>query len=95
MIFDWSEGKNALLKESRGIGFERVVLAIASGDVLAVFDHPNKEKYKKLIMIVVRIENYAYGIPAVNDGEYWFLKTIIPSRKYTDIYLPGERRKGK
>ena len=84
MVFDWSEDKNSILKATRGIGFERVVIAIESGDVLAVFDHPNKERYKNQIMIIVKIDNYAYAVPAVKDGEYWFLKTIIPSRKYTD-----------
>ena len=95
MVFDWSEEKNSILKETRGIGFERVVIAIENGDILAIFDHPNKEKYKNQIMIIVRIDNYAYSVPAVKDKDYWFLKTIIPSRKYTDQYIPGERRKGK
>ena len=46
-------------------------------------------------MIIVKVDNYAYAVPAVKDKDYWFLKTIIPSRKYTDQYIPGERRKGK
>jgi len=95
MVFDWNEEKNSILKDSRGISFERIIIAIENGDVLAVFDHPNKEKYRNQIMIIVKGDNYAYSVPAVKDGEYWFLKTIIPSRKYTDQYIPGERRKGK
>jgi len=46
-------------------------------------------------MIIVKIDNYAYAVPAVKAKEYWFLKTIISSRKYTAKYIPGERRKGK
>ncbi|MDA8411249.1 MAG: toxin [Treponema sp.] len=95
MVFDWNEEKNSILKDSRGISFERIIIAIESGDILAVFDHPNKDKYRNQIMIIVRVDNYAYSVPAVRDGEYWFLKTIIPSRKYTDQYLPDKRRKGK
>ena len=95
MVFDWSEEKNILLKETRSIGFERIVIAIENGDVLAVFDHPNKDKYRNQIMIIVKVDNYAYSVPAVKDKEYCFLKTIIPSSKYTEKYIPGERRKGK
>ena len=95
MVFDWSEEKNSILKAERGIGFERIVIAIENGDALAIFDHPNKAKYKNQVMIIVKIDNYAYSVPAVKDKEYLFLKTIIPSRKYTDQYIPDERRKGK
>jgi len=95
MVFDWNEEKDSILKDSRRISFERIIIAIENGDVLAVFDHPNKEKYRNQIMIIVKVDNYAFSVPAVKDGDYWFLKTIIPSRKYTDQYIPGERRKGK
>ncbi len=31
--------------------------------------------------MVVMINNYAYLVPYIRDGEDYFLKTIIPSRK--------------
>jgi hypothetical protein len=93
MVFDWNEDKNLKLKQERNIGFERVVLAIEEGCILDVLEHPNKEKYKNQVLIILKIDEYAYVVPAVKEKEYWFLKTIFPSRKYTDRYLPEVRRK--
>ena len=93
MVFDWNEEKNTQLKEKRGVGFERIVLAIGEGRILDVLEHPNEERYKGQILIIVDVDGYAYVVPAVRSGEYWFLKTLFPSRKYTDRYLPGARRK--
>ena len=92
MVFDWNEEKNAQLKKERNIGFERIVLAIEEGCILDVLEHPNKEKYKNQVLIILEIGHYAYVVPAIKNGEYWFLKTIFPSRKYTDEYLPEVRR---
>jgi hypothetical protein len=93
MVFDWNEKKNDQLKKERKIGFERVVIAIEAGDILDIFDHPNKERYGKQILIIVNIDGYAYVVPTLCNNEEYFLKTIFPSRKYTDIYLPEKRRK--
>jgi hypothetical protein len=42
-------------------------------------------------VLVVALDGYAYWVPFVEDEEYFFLKTIIPSRKATRDYLnPGE-----
>ena len=92
MTFDWNEEKNNQLKKERNIGFERVILAIEEGCILDILEHPNKEKYGKQILIIIEINEYAYVVPAVRTEEYWFLKTVFPSRKYTDRYLPNARR---
>ena len=54
---------------------------------LAVFDHPNQERYPGQKIAVVLIEGYAYLVPFVENEEEIFLKTIIPSRKATRQYL--------
>ncbi len=87
MIFDWSNEKNRILQEQRGICFEQIVIAIEDGDVLEVLEHPNQRKYKEQYLIIVQINDYVYVVPAVIDGDIWFLKTIFPSRKYTKKYL--------
>ena len=92
MIFDWNEEKNNQLKKERNISFETIVLKIEDGCILDVLEHTNKEKYKNQILIIINIDEYAYVVPAVKEKEYWFLKTIFPSRKYTDLYLPKVRR---
>lgn len=84
---DWNEEKNRILKKERNISFEEIKVAIDSGKVLDVFDHPNQKRYPNQKVMVVEIENYAYLVPYVSDKEKIFLKTIIPSRKATKKYL--------
>jgi len=38
-------------------------------------------------MMIVQLGQYAYLVPYVEKEEYLFLKTIIPSRKATKVYL--------
>ena len=83
----WSTEKNLLLKAERGISFEQVVMHIDRGDVLDVIAHPNPDRYRNQKIIVVNINDYAYAVPYVEQGEERFLKTIIPSRKLTRRYL--------
>lgn len=81
--YDWNDGKNEQLKKLRGVSFEQVVLAIASGDLIDRLRHPNPEKYPNQMVFLVRIEDYVYFVPFVEDEEKVFLKTIIPNRKAT------------
>jgi uncharacterized DUF497 family protein len=90
MSFYWNEEKNVLLKQERGVSFERIVVAIEEGHLLDVLEHPNKKKYKNQMILVVEIEDYAFCIPCVVEanGNY-FMKTLYPSRKYTKQYNLG------
>ncbi|MGB7202333.1 MAG: BrnT family toxin [Pyrinomonadaceae bacterium] len=85
--FAWNAEKNEQLKAERGISFEEVVFHIENGDLLDEVDHPNLEKYPHQRMYIVRIGNYAFLVPFVQTGEEVFLKTIIPNRKATMMYL--------
>jgi len=87
--YKWNHDKNERLKAERGIGFEQVILHIERGDLLDVVEHSNQFKYPNQRMLVVKIKNYAYLIPFVEDEEGRFLKTIIPCRKATREYLGG------
>lgn len=89
--YDWNDEKNELLKRLRGVSFEQVVLAIASGDLIDRLRHPNPEKYPNQMVFLVKIEDYVYSVPFIEDDEKIFLKTIIPSRKATKKHLGGER----
>ena len=89
-MFDWSDEKNAQLRQERGIGFQEIIFHIEQGDVLAVSEHPNKEKFPEQKIIYVRIEDYVYMVPFVESEEGKFLKTIIPSRKATKKLLGGK-----
>jgi uncharacterized DUF497 family protein len=56
--YDWNDEKNELLKRLRGVSFEQVVLAIASGDLIDRLKHPNPEKYSNSRSRVVRHLNH-------------------------------------
>jgi hypothetical protein len=68
-----------------------VILALEKGQLLAVLAHPNQQKYPSQQIYVVEIEDYAWILPFVETEKTIFLKTIIPSRKMTKIYLTGEK----
>ncbi len=87
--YKWNHDKNEGLKEERGLSFEQVILHIERGDLIDVIEHPNQSKYPNQQMLIVKIKNYAYLVPFVEDEEGKFLKTIIPSRKATREYLGG------
>ena len=89
--YDWNDDKNELLKKLRGVSFEQVVLAIVSGDLVDRIRHPNPEKYPNQRIFLVKIEDYIYSVPYVEDDEKIFLKTIIPNSKATKKYLGGKR----
>ncbi len=87
---DWDEDKNSLLKETRNISFEEVVLSLANNKLLEIVEHPNKQKYPNQRMSIVEVRDYAYIVPFVEDEEEYFLKTIYPSREATKKYLSKE-----
>jgi hypothetical protein len=89
--FDWSDEKNEVLKKERGVSFEQVELAIASGDLLDRLKHPNPAKYPNQNVFLVRIDDYVYSVPYVEDNESIFLKTIIPNSRATNKYLGGRK----
>lgn len=84
--YRWNEKKNEQLKQSRGISFEEVVLALESGGLLDVLMHPNLRQYPNQKVLVVAVMGYVYLVPHVEEPDYMFLKTIIPSRKATRDY---------
>ena len=79
-----------MLKESRGICFEDVVLYIEKGDILDDYKHPNQQRYPDQRIMVIGVNNYAYLVPYAENEDEIFLKTIIPSRKATEIYFGGK-----
>lgn len=86
-VFDWDPEKNRKLMEERGICFESALFYIMNGGLLDDLIHPNPGKYPNQRVMIVEIDEYAYLVPYLEEGETKFLKTIIPSRKATKIYL--------
>jgi uncharacterized DUF497 family protein len=85
--FAWDEAKNLKLKAERSIGFEEIVYYIQAGGLLDILEHPNRERYGDQRIFVVRREDYVFLVPFVEDEDFVFLKTIIPSRKMTRHHL--------
>lgn len=86
-VFNWNNEKNQLLKQTRGICFEDILFFIEKGYLLADYHHPNQKDYPGQRLMVVNINHYAYLVPYVENDTEIFLKTIIPSRKATKMYL--------
>ena len=89
MKYDWNPDKNEWLKKNRNISFEQIIFHLSQGDIWMVSDHPNQEKYPNQKILIVDVNGYAYLVPCIIEGNEYFLKTIIPSRKATKMYLRG------
>jgi uncharacterized DUF497 family protein len=87
MKYDWNSDKNEWLKKNRNISFEQIVFHLSQGDVWMVADHPDQKKYQGQRIYFIVVENYVYLVPHITEKDYIFLKTIIPSRKATRVYL--------
>jgi hypothetical protein len=89
--FRWNPDKNEALKVERGISFEIIALAIEAHGLLDELRHPNTEKYPNQSILVVAFDGYVYLVPYVEEPDYYFLKTVIPSRKAAKNYLLRSR----
>ena len=87
MYFNWNNEKNELLKKERKVSFEEVVWSIENEELLDVIEHKNKNKYENQKIFIVKMKNYVWLVPFVENEEEIFLKTIIPSRKATKEYM--------
>ena len=86
-FYDWDPEKNERLKAEREISFEEIVFHISQGAEVDVFEHPNQARYLGQKVSVVLVDDYAYLVPYVESETTIFLKTIIPSRKATKMYV--------
>ncbi len=85
--FRWNHEKNKALKIERDVSFEIIVLAIEADGLLDELRHPNTDKYPNQSVFVVAFDGYVYLVPYIEEPDYYFLKTVIPSRKATRDYL--------
>ena len=82
--FNWNSEKNRKLIKERGVSFEICLVKIESKDVLDILNSVNYPNQK---IFVLKIDDYVYLVPFVENKNEIFLKTIIPSRKFTKKYL--------
>jgi len=84
---NWNSTKNQQLISERGISFEDIVFYLQQGALLDDIEHPNSDRYPNQRVFVINIDGYASLVPYVENTKEIFLKTVIPSRKATKIYL--------
>ena len=89
-IFIWNADKNHILIEERGKSFEELDFHIQNGDLIDDICHPNANDYPNQRIFIVNIDDYAYVVPHVENDREYFLKTVIPRRKFTKHYLRGQ-----
>ena len=85
--FRWNVEKSEVLKQSRAVSFEHIVVAVEADGLLDIVEHPNVAKYPNQRVLVVSFDGYVYLAPFVEEADYFYLKTVIPSRKATRDYL--------
>ena len=88
--FRWNHEKNETLKIDREVSFEEITLAVEGDGLLDILQHSNTEKYPGQRILVVCLRDYVYLVPFLEEADFFFLKTIIPSRKATRDYLSGD-----
>ena len=88
--YDWNQEKNEWLLQVRGVTFEEIVFHLQHGGLLDAIEHHNQARYPKQRIFIVNVEGYVCLVPFVETDYSIFLKTIIPSRKMTKLYLGGE-----
>ena len=84
MNFRYNPEKNAILLQTRGIGFEEIIEQINQGNLINISAHHNPSKYPNQKIMHVRILDKIYLVPYIieNNGSI-FLITLYPSRKAT------------
>lgn len=89
-IIRFDLGKNEKLQKERDVSFDVVIEKISKDDFLDII--VGKGKYRHQKVYVMNIRNYVYIVPFVETKSEIFLKTIIPTRKLTKMYLGGHKK---
>ena len=74
----WDLLKNERLKKTRGASFEDLI----NSNLINILQHPNRENQKVMLF---DYKKYIWIVPFIEREDYYFLKTLYPSRKYTKL----------
>ena len=75
----WNEEKNKYLKRTKGASFEDIL----NSRFISAEKHPSR---KNQMILLFEHKSYVWIVPCVVGKNYIFLKTLFPSRKYTNKY---------
>ena len=85
--FNWNSEKNQDLIINRNVSYEQVIYYLENGGLIDDISHPNIADYPNQRIFIILIVSYVYLVPYVETDDEIFLKTIIPSRKFTRKYF--------
>jgi hypothetical protein len=74
----WDEEKNKILKKERGVSFEEIL----NSTFLGAERHRSRSNQ---MVLLYEYKKYVWVVPCVVEDKYFFLKTMLPSRKYTKM----------
>ena len=78
----WNLLKSERLKQTRGASFEELIRS----RLVAVKQHPNRTHQQ---IMLFEYQGYIWVVPFVETEGELFLKTLFPSRKYTQMHNKG------
>ena len=81
--FRWNKIKSEKTKQERGISFEEVL----ASKFIRAEEHTSRENQ---IILLYEVNGYIWVVPCIEEEEYYFVKTMFPSRKYTKKHKRGE-----
>lgn len=84
----WNALKNERLKKTRGVSFDDLL----NSRLIGVFNHPVRENQK---LMLFEYKSYVWVVPFIDETDYYFLKTLFPSRKYTKLVKEQKHEKNK
>ena len=82
-IVRWSDEKNSILIQERGIGFELIESLIEEGKEIDII-YNSKYPHQKIFLF--EINQYIVSVPFVETESEIFLKTLFRSRKLNKHY---------
>lgn len=75
----WDALKNERLKKARGASFEDLM----NSKLIKVMKNPKRVNQN---IMLFEHKKYIWVVPFIEEKDYYFLKTLFPSRKYTKIF---------
>ena len=96
VTFAFNEEKNQLLKATRVVSFNDILLAIEHGHLVGNISHPSRWHPKQRILLI-RIAIYIYVAPYVysKTKRELFLKTLYPSQVMTKKFAQRKEKNAK
>jgi len=75
----WDVLKKEKLKKVRGASFEDLI----NSKLIKIMKNPKRVNQN---IMLFEYKKYIWVVPFVEEKDYYFLKTLFPSRKYTKIF---------